>query len=328
MTKWNTGLISIPYMPKRREIEALRPDRNQVNPEIPYLFLHEQEPDRSGEVQEVNTLFLTSKECAFACLMCDLWKNTLTGPLKPGAILHQMDYALTRLPEASVIKLYNSGNFFDTKAIPVEDYPGIISRVQSYARIIVENHPKLCTQNCVEFSRQLNGTLEIALGLESIHPAVLPRLNKQLTREDFESAASFLRKNNIELRAFVLLNPPYLTDEKENIEWTLKTVEFAFDCGVGCCSIIPTRTGNGIMEILHKQGAYVPPSLDSLEEAFERSLALNRGRVFVDTWDIGFLSRCPNCFQQRKQRLEQMNLTQKIQEKISCVCPSFHEAKK
>lgn len=307
-------------MPDTDDIETLRPARNSVNAEIPYHFLQEEEPGENGNLQKINTIFLTGKECSFKCLMCDLWKNTLTYPTPPGAILKQIDYALARLPKADVIKLYNSSNFFDTKAIPLSDYPGIIERAKPFKKVIVENHPNLCKQSCVDFNEQLDGKLEIAMGLETIHPDVLPKLNKRLTIDDFKKTTVFLRSNKIQMRAFVLLNPPFLRDEKENIEWAFKTVKFAFECGVGTCSIIPTRLGNGIMDMLEKKRDYVPPTLNALEEVFERSLALQQGKVFADTWDIQFTSDCSECFEARKNRLEQMNLTQKFQPKIKCNC--------
>jgi radical SAM enzyme (TIGR01210 family) len=305
-------------MHDNRTIEQLRPAKNLLNPEIPYHFLHEQEPGADGNLQEINTIFLTNKECSFKCLMCDLWKNTLDGATKPGDIVKQIDYALDRLPPATVIKLYNSGNFFDTKAIPVADYPAIMERLQSFNKVIVENHPKLCDEACVEFSRKLPGKFEIAMGLETIHPDVLPKLNKQITPEDFKRAAGFLRENEIGVRAFVLLNPPYLTDKKENIDWVLRTLQFAFESGAGCCTIIPTRSGNGIMETLFRQGDYSTPSLDIFEEVFEKSLALKKGLVFADTWDIGFLSDCAACFDSRKNRLEEMSLRQRILQPVIC----------
>lgn len=320
--KRNIAPISIHFMHNIDEIEKLRPARNLVNPDIPYHFLHEQEPDKDGNLQKINTIFLTSKECTFRCVMCDLWKNTLKGPTPPGAILKQINYALDKLPKADVIKLYNNGNFFDQKAIPLSDYPGIIDRLHSYRRVIVENHPKLCGQACLEFNEKLSGKLEIAMGLETIHPEILPKLNKQLTPEDFKKAVTFLETHEIQMRAFILLNPPFLTDEKENIEWTLKTVKFAFDCGVGCCSIIPTRPGNGMMEALQKLGHYVPPSLNVLEAVFENALDLKQGRVFVDTWDIALLSYCNQCFNKRKHRLVEMNLSQKNRQRIACSCHS------
>ena len=313
-------------MPGNHEIEKLRPARNLVNPDIPYHFLHEQEPDKNGNLQKINTIFLTSKECSFKCLMCDLWKNTLKGPTPPGAILKQINYALDKLPKANIIKLYNNGNFFDIKAIPPSDHPEIIDRLRSYSKVILENHPKLCGQACIEFNEKLSGKLEIAMGLETIHPDVFTKLNKQLSPEDFKEAAAFLRRHEIDMRAFILLNPPFLTDKQENIRWALKTVQFAFDCGVDCCSVIPTRSGNGIMEALQEQGDYIPPSINALEEVFERALNLKMGLVFVDCWNIDFLSKCPRCFEERKHRLEQMNFTQKFHQRINCICHSNNAA--
>lgn len=308
------------------KIIQFRSEKNILNPYIPYHFLHEQEPGFSGNIETVNTIFLTGKECAFKCLMCDLWKNTLDKPAPLGAIVKQINYALERLPQADVIKLYNNGNFFDTKAISPKEYPEIIKRLSGYKRIVAENHPKLCNKHCIEFNNMLDGKLEVAMGLETIHPDVLPKLNKQLAPEDFKCATKFLNQNNIDVRAFILLNPPYLTDAKESIKWTFKSVQFAFECGVKRCSIIPVRSGNGIMDVLWKEKNYVPPTLSMLEEVFAKTLSLKQGQVFVDTWEIGFLSNCSFCFEARRERLEKMNLEQKIFPETECSCKNNYGA--
>jgi radical SAM enzyme (TIGR01210 family) len=191
----------------------------------------------------------------------------------------------------------------------------------------VENHPKLCGKACLEFRDRLNGSFEIAMGLETIHPEALPKLNKQITPDDFKQAAAYLNRHGIDVRAFVLLNPPYLTGKEENIRWTLSTVQFAFESGAHCSSIIPVRPGNGVMELLYQEGHYTPPDLDSLEETFDRALSLQRGRVFVDTWDLTFLSHCPHCFEARKQRLEKMNTDQQLHPRITCNHHSNHARK-
>ena len=307
-----------------RAIVQLRAKKNKVNPFIPYHFLHEEEPGLSGKIETVNTIFLTSKECAFKCLMCDLWKNTLDEAAPLGAIVKQIDYALEQLPQADAIKLYNNGNFFDTKAISPKEYSEIISRISTYKRVVVENHPKLCNKYCIEFNEMLDAKLEVAMGLETLHPDVLPRLNKQLTKEDFKNATKFLNQYNIDVRAFILLNAPYITDAKESVAWTLKSMQFAFECGAVRCSVIPVRPGNGVMDVLWKENYYTPPTLAMLEEVFEKALLLKQGQVFIDTWDIGFLSKCSVCFEARKERLEKMNLEQKIMPRIECVCNSVY----
>src|SRR3984957_12262451 len=98
-----------------------RTQRNALDPWRAYECFVEDEYSAAGEVVPVATIFLTNRECPWRCLMCDLWKNTLTETVPAGAIPAQIDYALERLAPARQIKLYNSGSFFDPCAIPVED---------------------------------------------------------------------------------------------------------------------------------------------------------------------------------------------------------------
>lgn len=305
------------------QIELARGERIVVDPQRPYAFLVEEERSASGEVVAIATLFLTNRECSFRCLMCDLWKNTTIEPVPPGAIPAQIDFALSQLPVARQIKLYNSGNFFDPLAIPRCDYKQVVARVQGFDNVIVENHPRLCGNDCLGFKELLNSRsntrLEVALGLETIHPVVLPLLNKQMTVSDFDRATTFLTDNEIAVRTFILLRPPLL-GEAEGIEWALRSIEHAFDAGASCCSVIATRSGNGIMERLEANGAFSAPSLDSLEAVLVAGLRLGRGRVFVDLWNIEQLCRCPRCGPVRVERLRRMNLSQQPEPPVACNC--------
>jgi hypothetical protein len=113
------------------------------------------------------------------------------------------------------------------------------------------------------------------------------------------------------------VRPPFLTDE-EGREWARRSLDFAFAQGVECCSLIPTRPGNGAMEELARRGDFAPPSLDSLEAAMEYGLALRAGRVFLDLWDIGAVSPdVPNRVA-RVERLARMNLSQRIEPSAEC----------
>ena len=251
--------------------------------------------------------------------MCDLWKNTTDERVPVGAIPEQITFALSQLPATKHIKLYNSGNFFDRQAIPREDYKAIAQCVASFETVIVENHPKLCGDDCLRFRDLLAGKLEVALGLETVHPEVLPRLNKQMTVEDFQRAVRFLSEHEIATRAFILLRPPFLS-ETEGIEWALRSLDFAFDAGVQSCSVIPTRDGNGVMEQLRNEGSFAPPTFRSLERVLEEGLAIGRGRVFVDLWDAERFFDCRRCGPARRDRLARMNLSQQLLPAVSCDC--------
>lgn len=301
------------------EILAARGPKSAVDYRKPYAFLIEEERSAAGEVVPVATLFLTNRECPFRCLMCDLWQSTTDETVPPGAIPAQIDYALQRLPPTRQIKLYNSGNFFDSLAIPREDHAAIIQRVRGFENVIVENHPRLTNDACVRFRDQLSTQLEVALGLETVHPEVLPALNKQMTVDDFDRAAQFLISHGIAVRAFILLRPPFLNEE-EGLQWSIRSIEHAFRVGVACCSVIATRAGNGIMERLQAQGSFAPPSLASLEAVLSAGIAMRAGRVFVDLWGAEQFSRCERCGPARIERLKRMNLSQRIEPAVACDC--------
>jgi len=293
--------------------------KNPVDPFKPYAYIKEKEKSFYGEIEDVGTIFLTNKECPFKCLMCDLWKNTTNEKVSEGVIVDQIEWALARMGEIQHVKLYNSGSFFDVQAIPEHDYREIIKLVSNFKSVIIENHPNLIDRRCLNFSDSINGDLEVAIGLETVHPEVLKRLNKRMTLSDFEDAVGFLKKNDIRSRAFILLRPPFLSEE-EGVLWAKKSINFAFQVGVECCILIPTRPGNGALDLLHNQGYYTPPKISSLENVLSYGIALNQGRVFADLWDLEFFSTCDNCFLKRKERLSQMNLQQKIQSDVICNC--------
>jgi len=322
-------------------ILAQRSGRNQLDPQRPYHFCFEEERTESGEVAGVATIFLANRECPWRCLMCDLWRNTLaeTGP--PGSIPAQIDHALARLPAAKTLKLYNSGSFFDRAAIPPGEYPAIAERARRFERVIVECHPALVGEACLRFRDLLAASspfplkgeragvrgevvplasrskLEVAMGLETVHREVLARLNKRMTLEQFAKAANFLRKNEIALRVFILVKPPFL-DEEEALDWAKRSLDFAFDCGASVASLIPTRSGNGALEALAKRQEFSPPNLTTLERAAEYGVALRRGRVFADLWDLEKFSDCAACFPARLARLREMNHRQSLLASVTC----------
>jgi radical SAM enzyme (TIGR01210 family) len=301
------------------QILALRPPKNAVDPARPYAFLVEPERTRHGQVEATAAIFLTNRECAFRCLMCDLWKNTTAQRVPDGAIAAQIEYALVRLPDAAHVKLYNAGNFFDAQAIPPADWPYIARLLHSLRTIIIESHPRLIDARCLRFRDLLRPELQVAMGLETVHPEVLSRLNKRMTLEDFEKSVRFLNGHGIAVRAFILLRPPFQSEE-EGVYWAKKSIRFAFDVGVECCVVIPTRAGNGALDELARRGQFQPPSLVSLEEVLDYGVTVDRGRVFADLWDVERFYACPNCGPERARRMKQLNHTQQQAPAVVCAC--------
>ncbi|MBL9167690.1 MAG: hypothetical protein JNN07_08110 [Verrucomicrobiales bacterium] len=308
--------------------------RNAVNPHEPYAFLSECEPSESGAPAQIWTVFLTNRECPWRCVMCDLWKNTLEHSLEPGLIPLQLDHALERLGSAPsdrprVLKLYNSGSFFDPRAIPPEDYPDLIRRARQFERLIVECHPALVGERLLPFLELLRvqqplgagapGTtvLEVAMGLETAHPEALERLNKGMTVLDFQEACRFLRRHGVAIRVFLLLHPPFIP-KTEQAAWLARSVQVAAEAGASVISLIPLRVDRGALEPLAREGLAAEPALESIEVAFAASLGQGNCRVFLDLWDLERFSSCAVCFPTRRARLHAMNLEQRVLPRPLC----------
>jgi radical SAM enzyme (TIGR01210 family) len=266
-------------------------------------------------------VLLTNRECPWRCLMCDLWKHTTVNSVPEGAIARQVAWAVREWSDAGTlpaqVKLYNSGSFFDPAAIPPTDYAPVARQIAFARHVVVESHPLLVGERARGLRDLLSGSLEVAVGLETAHPEVLAKLNKRFDLAQFARAAEFLAAERIGLRVFLLVHPPFL-DGAEAAAWVVKSAEFAFASGAAVVTLIPTRPGNGAMERLRESGEFVPPTLATLEAAQRAVLALGRGRVFADTWDLAPFSACPQCFAARRDRIETINRTQQDAPAISC----------
>ncbi len=300
----------------------LDPQRAALLLDRPAGTLIEEEPDATGQLRRSLTVFLTNRECPWRCLMCDLWRHTTLHSVPVGVIPRQIDSALAaaRGPFAQ-LKLYNAGSFFDAGAIPTADHPAIAERCRNFSRVVIECHPSLVREHILRFRDQLGTTrLEVAMGLETAHADVLAKLNKRMTTDDFARAAAFLRTHGMDVRVFLLVKPPFLSDPSA-LEWTVRSVEFAFESGANVVSLIPTRLGNGALEALARSGDFTPPTLSLYEAAVDSAFAQvqGRGRLFADLWDLERFSDEPSTFPQRYARLEEMNRRQRVLSRIPTV---------
>ncbi len=265
--------------------------------------------------------------------MCDLWKTALPSSVPGGAIPAQIDQALSALEicpksaraEQMQLKLYNGGSFFDPQAVPPADFNAIAERLAPFENVVVESHPALINDSSLRFRDQLCASsldekhpkLEVAMGLETAHPQVLEKLNKRMTLEQFAKACAFLVQNEIAVRAFVLVQPPFLP-EAEALSWAERSVEFAVSVGASVVSLIPTRLGNGALETLRNTGHFAPPKLHTLEAAHDAGIRRGGARIFADTWNLREFASCDSCFAQRLDRIREMNFAQTILPNIEC----------
>ncbi len=281
------------------------------------LLEDERRPD--GITERALTIFLSGAECPFTCSFCDLWRWTTDEPTPRGALPKQIASILETLdrPLPRRLKLYNASNFFDRVAVPPEDVPAIAALARPFAGVTVESHASMVGEPALELARLIDGQLEVAVGLETIHPGAMGHLNKRLDLARFDRAARFLTDSGIALRVFVLLGAPYVPPE-ESVEWTLRAAEYAAQRGASVVSIIPVRGGNGEMERLQAEGHFTPPTLAQLEAVLDRCVGRATTVFTADLWDIAQLPGCPECRDARGARLRRLNLTGMAELRIDC----------
>jgi archaeosine synthase beta-subunit len=302
-----------------RRIRSLRPAKHRFDPYTAHGSMVENERRPDGRVERSLTVFLAGAECPFTCSFCDLWRWTLDGPTEPGALTKQLRAVLDLLdaPTPHRLKLYNASNFFDLRAVPADDVSEIAKMSASFSAVTVESHASTIGPPTLAFARQVPGRLEVAVGLETIHPVAAAQLNKRLDLTRFDRAAGFLTDNGIDLRVFVLLGAPYL-EADESVAWTLRTVEYAVTRGASIVSIIPVRGGNGELERLEALGHFTPPTLSQLEVALDGCLQFKSAVVIADIWEAERLCACEHCRPKRIDRLQGVNLTGHWQPRVDC----------
>jgi uncharacterized Fe-S cluster-containing MiaB family protein len=302
-----------------RRIRALRPPKPAVDAWKAHGSLVEEERKPDGRVERALTVFLAGAECPFTCSFCDLWRWTIDGPTPLGALPAQLRDTLggTSTPQPDRLKLYNASNFFDPLAVPPEDVPVIASLAAPFSGVTVESHARTVGDRTLRFAGMLAGKLEVAIGLETIHPTAMEQLNKRLSLTRFDVAAGFLADHEIDLRVFVLLNAPY-TPNDEAVEWAFRTVRYAAQRGASVISIIPVRGGNGEIERLQSRGLFTPATLAGLEAALDLCLELSPTVVTADLWDAERITTCGECGPARVARLGRINLTGCAEPRIAC----------
>ena len=300
-------------------IRRLRPPKPRVDPYTAHGALVEEERRPNGTRETALTIFLAGAECPFTCSFCDLWRFTIDGPTPPGALVTQVEQILntSAAPRPHRLKLYNASNFFDRRAVPLADRDRLAALAEPFAAVTVESHVNTIGAETLAFARRLRGRLEVAVGLETIHPEAIARLNKRLELPRFDAAARLLSENGIDLRVFVLVGAPHVPPA-ESVAWTMRTVEYAVKRGASVVAIIPVRGGNGEMERLQSLGEFTPPTLVQLEAALDGCLQFTECVVTADTWDAARFAPCDACRQLRIERLQRINVAGRPEPRVAC----------
>ena len=207
--------------------------------------------------------------------MCDLWRFTTrdrhAGRRHPGPSRGGTHSLAERGEQISRVKLYNASNFFDPRAVPESDYGDIAAATRRGLRAgdrrvasLAHRRPRRAVSR-----RARRPRLEVAMGLETVHPAALDALNKRMTTEDFARRPTISVVAGCRSASSCSLRH-HSCRRGTGRRGCCSRSRLLKSCGASVISLIPTRAGNGTMEALTAQKLFRAPT----QEDVDRSMRL------------------------------------------------------
>ncbi len=228
------------------------------------------------------TIILRTKGCSWAlgpdggCSMCGYVQDSTFEKIDQTHIKNQIDYAFQEKlgeivvdEEDFVLKIYNSGSFFDDDEISESTRDYIfkkIAKIPKIKELVIESRVDYITQEkLIKMKSSLGIYIEVAIGLETVNDHIRNAyINKGLLFKDFLEAIRLCKINDIGVRAYLLFKPPFL-NEQTAIDDCVSSILKLAELKVNTISINPLNIQkNTLIEYLFYQKRYRPPWFYSL----------------------------------------------------------------
>lgn len=259
-------------------VKNLMPPRtDRRDPDKPVSLWKELDRIRGKPEQTVVAIFRTTG-CAWyrftSCSMCGYF-NDVSSKITEENLLRQVDYVSESLEGARVVKVFTSGSFLDPIEIPISVRNKFLESMAGKAdKILIESRTEYITEKNLESLKNAEMPVRIAIGLESANDKVIrDSVNKGSTFAKYLEAASVIRKLGFELRTYLLLKPPFMSEAAaidDAIESVRKVAKISDDVSINPMNI----QKNTLVEKLWKKGLYRPPRLWSLARVILESSGL------------------------------------------------------
>jgi len=239
--------------------------------------------DRIGdEILDSVTIIVRSGGCSWnRCRICQYRHERLTN-INDDELNRLMHAQLSTLAEEiertdpGVVKVYNSGSFFDEREVPVPVQEEVVS-LASGRKLVVESRCEYVVEErvgkYVDHLRQggKSGDLYVAIGLETTSDQIREKcIDKGLSFSDYQKATDLIHSNDGKVKTYLLHKPPYLTEYEahEDMVQSIGVIEQYTDLiSMNPCTV----QRNTHLETLWKQKAYRPPYLWSVASMLARA---------------------------------------------------------
>ena len=284
------------------------------------------EKDRlKGDIVDSLVIILRTRGCYWAsvsgCSMCGYYNDT-NPEITSEDLLKQLEYAKSKYSGEKMIKIYTSGSFLDDREVPKEIQRAFIENFDGVERIIIETRPEFVTDKKIKFLKEYENVM-VALGLESANDeTLLYRINKGFTVSNYIKAAEKLNQNDIPVKTYVLLKPPFMS-ERMAVEEAISTVNFASNYSE-VVSVNPMNIQNyTLVEYLWRRGEYRAPWLWSVVEVLKETIDVPAEVVSYPT--AGGTKRgahnCGKCDEKVLEAIYDFSLTQNPSKLEGLDCP-------
>jgi len=293
------------------------------------------ESDRyHDDIIKAFVIILKTKGCSWAqesgCTMCGYFNDSAFSEVTNEQLLSQFHTAMASYHGEPVVKIFTSGSFFDSDEIPVPVRETILTELsQKTEKTAVESRPEYITPELLDGLSDCLSTmkLEVGIGLETITDSLRDlSINKGFTYDDYRKAASLLKHNNHLIKTYVLVKPPFLT-EQQSITETLNTITAINDI-TDTISINPTNIQKRtLVEYLWKRHYYRPPWLWSIIEILSEASQITSKRIQCDIVGGGSIRgahNCKTCDKPVSRAIQQFSLSQDPNNLVTsdCACKS------
>jgi radical SAM enzyme (TIGR01210 family) len=288
------------------------------------------------------TIILNTGGCRWAraggCTMCGYVAESVEGGTVPHEDLmtqveHCLDHEREHADEpAGQVKIYTSGSFLDEREVPAETREAIAEAFADRDRMVVESLPDFVDREKIADFTDREIETDIAVGLETATDRIRHDcVNKYFDFAEFEEAAAEARVADAGVKAYLLMKPPFLSEQEAIADMKSSVRRCGAVDGVHTVSMNPTNVQRYTMvEDLYHAGGYRPPWLWSIAEVLE---ATADEECIVVSDPVGHGSdrgphNCGECDDRVQRAIKDFDLRQDptVFEQVSCECERTWEA--
>ncbi len=266
------------------------------------------------------------------CFHCGLVGDNIWNPnISSGEMIRIFLAHLSRInfAEYPILCVYTPGSFFDDREIDPQARQKILivlSQIREIKKLVFESKAEFLSYESISNLRDIipDKQIEIGIGLDS-SKAEIRRLciNKGTPQRMYEKALENLKKSDVDALMYVLIKPPFLTEE-EAIEDAVLSTKDAFQMGADFVSLEPISVQRStFVEYLLRHGFYRPPWLWSVIEVVRRTHLIGKLRIGVEVVYPAAIARPMNCGKCTKEvltKLRKFNATRNMDILLSIRC--------